>query len=367
MIKDDLNKRPIPTEPDDTIDPPRFGQPVETTKDAFTLELRKFFNRNKTSSKLEELPTIRKFDTSFNPNESSQETAVNLVQKYPNINEHLPVIAVLGATGRNFPISMGIGGSYVGHVIPPPTITSATAEPYALVAGQTIIFKTTSYDGIVNQSTTTLRASRFVDIANATAEEVIQEINFQSLYASADVTPAPAKIAMSYGGPSTNYGVKGDIEIIGGTAIATLGFTIGQKATYRDCIPYNRYVQSTSIDIAMEVIAEDPNTRTELNDLVWNFFTFQMNDRNYTFLGRSTFDLNISNETYQVIIKPDPSMSGEQEVARPGDEKDKLFVNRINMSVTTMQYMDKAVLVPGTNTPMYLSDVTVDGTIPQKN
>jgi hypothetical protein len=114
-------------------------------------------------------------------------------------------------------------------------------------------------------------------------------------------------------------------------------------------------------------VAEDYNVRTELTDLIWNFFTYQMNDRGYTFLGRSTFDPNIKNETYQIVLKPDPSMSGEQEVPRPGDEKDKLYVNRINVSMTTMQYMDKAVVKPGTTTPLYITDINLDESIPDKN
>jgi len=365
MIRDSLSRRPIPTVPDDLTDPVRFGQPMETTKDVFIIEFRKFFNRsNQTASMLEELPTIRKFDISFNPTESSQETAVNLIQKYPDITEHLPLIAVLGATGRNYPMSMGLGGSFVDRVMDPPTIISTNAEPYALIDGQTIIYKTTSFKGVINQSTIILRASRFANIAQATAEEVIEEVNFQALYASG--AASNGKVALSYGGPSTS-GVKGNIEIVGGTALTALGFTVGQKAEYKNFTSYNRYIQSTSVDVALEVVSEDHNIRTELTDLLWNFFTYQMNDRSYMFLGRSTFDTNIKNETYQIVLKPDPSMSGEQEIPRPGDESDKLYVNRVNVSVTTMQFIDKAVLKPGTTTPMYLGIVEPDDGIPQKN
>lgn len=369
MIRDNLEKWPIATIPDDTTDPPRFGQPIETTKDAFVIELRRFFDRvGQSPSKLDELPTIRKFDVSFKPSESSQETAVTLIQKFPQIDEHLPLVAVLAATGRNYPMSMGLGGSYVGHVTDPVYVVGSIAEPFVLEADQTITYRTTTPQGDVRDSTILLRGSRFVDIAQATADEVIQEINKQALYASGWVKSVGDNnlVAITFGGPG-DPSSKGDIEITGGTAIAALGFTVGQKAQYKNSISYNRYIQSTSIDIAMEVVAEDYNTRTELMDLVWTFFTSTMNDRNYTFLGRSCFDPTIPNETYQVIIKPDPSMSGEQEVPRPGDEKDKLFVNRINISVITAQYVDKAVLIPGTNTPMYLSDVTIDDTIPQKN
>jgi len=367
MIIDKLDKRPTQTIPDDKADPPRFAQPLETTKDAFVLELRRFFDRaGQSVSKLDELPTIRKYDLSFKANESSHETAVGLIQKFPNINEDLPLVAVLGATGRV--MQMGIGTTFVGQVHKPAIVSGTIQGPFDLTStsAQTIVFKTSGADGNEFTSTIILRPSRFTTITQATAAEIVEEINFQSLYASA--YPADTgEVVLAYGGPC-NSG-NGDVEIVGGTAIPIIGFTVGQKSDYRLNTPYNRYCQSTSLDISMEVVAEDPNIRTELSDLIWNFFSFQMDDRDYMFLGRSIFNETIQNETYQVIIKPDSSMSGEQEIPRPGDEKDKLYVNRVNVSVTTIQYVDRAVFVPGTTTPFYITPdkVMIDGTIPPKN
>jgi hypothetical protein len=367
MIVDDLNKKPIQTTPDDKADPPRFAQPIETTKDAFVLELRRFFDREgQTTSKLDELPTIRKYDLSFKPNETSFETAVGLIQKFPNINEDLPLVAVIGTTGRG--MQMGIGTTFVGQVHKPAIVAGTLQEPFDLstIPSPTIMFKTIGANGDEFTSTIMLRSSRFTDLTQATAEEIVEEINFQSLYASAYFTDT-GEVVIAYGGPC-NSG-NGDIEIVGGTAISTIGFTVGQKSDYTSQVPYNRYCQSTSLDVAIEIVAEDPNIRTELSDLIWNFFAFQMDDRDYMFLGRSIFNDSIPNETYQVIIKPDSSMSGEQEIPRPGDEKDKLYVNRVNVSVTTIQYVDRAVLVPGTTTPFYLTPdkLVIDGTIPPKN
>lgn len=357
---------PIPTTPDDTSDPPRFGQPIETTKDAFIIELRKFFNRaNITSSRLEEIPTIRKYDVSIVAGENSLETAVKLIQKFPNIKEDLPLIAVLGANGRNLP--MGIGGQYVATVSRPSFILGANTEPFALADGQTLIYKTTSVNNDQYTSTIIFRSSRFQDITQATANEIISEIDFQALYAKS--ANSSGKVLLQYGGPGNRPNILGDIEIVGGTAAIALGFTIGQNAKYKDSIPYRRYHQATYIDIAIEVVSEDSNIRTELTDLLWSFFTLYMDGRDYTFLGRSIFDYSIPNETYQVIIKPDPAMSGEQEVPRPGDEVDKIYVNRINVPVTTIQYIDRAVFIPGTTTPFYVdSDSLIyDDTIPEKN
>jgi hypothetical protein len=356
---------PESTIPNDTDDPPRFGQPVETTKDVFVLELRKFFDRNDISaSRLSEIPTIRKYDISTTPGEGSLETAVKLIQKFPDLDENLPLVAIMGSTGRNLP--MGIGGQYVAPVARSSFISSANSEPFVLAADDTLVYKTTTDKKNEATSTIIFRNSRFSNIAQATSQEIIDEINFQSLYAKG--VDDSGQVVLQYGGP-LSLNVTGDIEIIGGTALSALGFTVGQKALYADSIPFHRFHQATSVDIAIEVASEDYNIRTELTDLVWSFFTFYMDTRDYMFLGRSIFDNSIPKEFYQIIIKVDPSISGEQEVPRPGDEKDKVFVNRINISVTTIQYTDRAVLIPGTSDPFYLDadGITFDDTIPRKN
>ena len=49
-------------------------------------------------------------------------------------------------------------------------------------------------------------------------------------------------------------------------------------------LPTSNYYQATSIDIALEIAAEDYNIRTELTDLVWSFITFYMDSRDFNFL-----------------------------------------------------------------------------------
>jgi len=367
-IIDNLNKRPEATIPKDTDDPPRFGQPVETTKDVFTLELEKFFNRQDISaSRRSEVPTIRKFDISTTA--SSHETAVQIIQKLPDLDENLPLVAILGANVRN--MFMGIGGQFVNSVVVPSFISSSNTETYALQDQQTLKFRTITPQKTEKVTTIIFRTSRFVDITLATAQEVVNEIVFQSLFATALVNSSDG-VDLIYGGPLSG-GSLGDI-IIGdgngdaGTAAAVLGFTDGQSALFIDTIAKNRYLQSSSVDIAIEVVAEDYNVRTELVDLVWTFFTFYMDERDYMFFGRSIFNASIPDETYQIIIKPDLSISGESEVPRPGDEVDKLFVNRINIPVTTIQYTDRAVVTSG-GAPLYrdASTVSIEDTIPKPN
>lgn len=374
VIVDNLEKRPEPTIPDDETDPPRFGQIIETTKDVFVLELKKFFDRNRISSnRLREIPTIKKFDFSYKRNESSYETAVKVIRKMPDIDENLPLVAVLAATGRNLP--MGIGGQFVAPVSARTFVQGSQIETFALEDNQTLIYRTTTPQGEQLTSIVTFRGHRFVNIAAATAQEVIDEINFQALYAKASVGEG-GRINLAYGGPVTapeRNGITGDIEIgdeegDAGTAASVLGFIAGQKSEYSATVPFNRYHQAMSLDMALEIVSEGENTRTELIDLVWSFFTFYMDERDYMFLGRSIFDPSIPNETYQVIIKPDPSMAGESEVPRPGDERDKLYVNRLNISVTTLWYIDRAVISSG-STPFYLDadGIQHDNTIPKKN
>lgn len=371
-IVDNLQKRPEPTIPNDLQDPPRFGQTVETTKDAFALELTKFFNRAEiTQSRINEIPTIRKFDISLKPSESSHETAVKIIRKLPNIDENLPLVAILGATGRN--LSMGIGGPYVTSVSPRVLVSTSLQEPFVLADKQTLKFRTITPDKQERTTTIIFRDSRFADITQATAAEVIKEINFQSLFARGIVN-SDGGVDLSYGGPGDGGKVTGDI-IVGdvsgdaGTAATGLGFIPGQTAIYTSVTPQNRYIKASYVDIGIEIVAEDDNVRTELTDLVESFFTFYVSERDYTFLGRSTFDNTIPNETYQVIIKPDPSMAGESEVPRPGgDEKDKLYVNRLNVPVTTMLYTDRSVIT-SSGAPFYRDsdDITFDPTIPQAN
>ncbi len=370
MIKDNLNKGPLPTVPNDTDDPPRFGQIIETTKDAFVIELRKFFNRaNISNSLLEELPTIRKYDISTKSREGSLETAIKLTRKYPDVNENLPQIAVLGSTGRNFP--MAIGTKFVASVHPKPSVTSGNTEPFTLAVDQILIFRTITPQKEERTTTIIFRESRFANIAQATAQEIVNEINFQSLFARARVG-SNGEVIIGYGGVLTQS-VTGDI-VIGngtdtGTAATALGFTLNQQTLFTSVLPFNRYHHSAYIDVALEVLAEDENIRTEITDLLWTFFTFTLDDQDFSFHGRSSFNDTISNETYQVIIKPDPSIAGEQEIPRPNDEVDKVYVNRINIPVTTIQYIDKAVVAVGSSSPLYLdaSNATFDDTIPAKN
>lgn len=82
------------TIPTDTKDPPRFGQPQELVKDVFVEELRKFFQNSYISaSRREELPTVEKYSY-FTDGNDQFTTGVEIVKKFPDIFEKLPLVAV---------------------------------------------------------------------------------------------------------------------------------------------------------------------------------------------------------------------------------------------------------------------------------
>jgi len=370
-INDPLNKGPVPTVPYNLNQPPQFSQATETVKDAFIIEIRNLLNRQyQVPNLLAQMPTVKKYDFSFNPAEKSMKTMATIIRKMPDLIEQLPVIAVLSTTGKNR--STGIGGPYVEVVAAKTSVSTSNNTTFALADGMTLSFQTTTPTKVVNNSTITFFADKFLNIAQATPLEVANCINLFAAHANAQVNLSMG-VDLSYGGP-LNKSITGDIKITGGTALTALGFTVGQQALYVNSQPYHRYLQTTELTVSMEVGAEDDNTRTELTDLLWGWLNFLMQDKQFTFFGRTLFQPTpsapIPNEVYQVVIGPDASLNGETEVPRPNDDKSKIFINRIDVPVVFMQYIDRQALVPGTTTPLYLdaSKVTQNLlTLPPKN
>lgn len=127
-----------PIVPDDARDPSRFGQPVETVKDALVELLRTHLARAQVSPHLRaNQPTIESYAFDTKPNSTPYATFVQIYQEYPDVRERLPHIAVTSATGSNERPTAG--RPFVGHVQYPPRVETANAEPYALPAPQTSI------------------------------------------------------------------------------------------------------------------------------------------------------------------------------------------------------------------------------------
>lgn len=137
MARDPIEQRGYtPVVPDDLNDPARYGQSVETTKDAFVLELRKFFRTTQfTTAKRVELVNVEKYAIGFGTGLDPYATYVQIVQDFPDILERLPHIAVTAASGTNR--RMGVGRPVIAATQLQPRVESANEGPYALANATT--------------------------------------------------------------------------------------------------------------------------------------------------------------------------------------------------------------------------------------
>lgn len=136
MARDPLELRKhVPTVPDDPLDPPRFGQLVETTKDALVLELRTFLSgpgAQNLPGRLAEIPTVAKYDVGFGTGLDPYETFVKIVEDFPDVTSRLPHIAVTAADGQNR--RQTAGRPFIAHTQRPPRVVTTNPGPYALAA-----------------------------------------------------------------------------------------------------------------------------------------------------------------------------------------------------------------------------------------
>lgn len=135
--------------------------------------------------------------------------------------------------------------------------------------------------------------------------------------------------------------------------------------------PKHRYVTGADLSVQIDIITEDENTRGELVDLVFSFFAFFLEQKYFTFLGRSGFaGQTAPNEHYQIVINPPLRNATETEFPRPaGDGSGKVYVNSFSIDVTTTMYLDREVYWPGTDTPAVAveSALVEDDTLPPGN
>lgn len=346
-VKDNPNLGAIPTVPDNLDQPPKFGGITELVKDAFVLEIRHFFNTKYSQMRPGELPRIDKYSVAVDVTVDPLETAVNLIRSYPDITEDMPLIAVLATTGNY--AKLNVADTYVGMVIPPARVIGGVG-PFNLTGADTLSVVTTPTGNVNDPQTSTFKFPTFMfaDITNVSVDEMVKVINFQALYVYAEKLTMGNNTVLSLraGGPNGKE-FPNQITVTGGTAVTALGFTANQ--TSKNFGPgtqaYTRHMISADFSVSMEVVAESENIRTELSDLLFDFFSFVVSDRQSQFLGRSMFDPTIPDESYQIIIKDSGiSISGEQEMPRPGDPRDKIYVNRINVPITAIQYTDRIVV-----------------------
>ena len=372
-INDNPELGPIPTIPDNLTQAPHFGSIIEVTKDCMVLELRHFFKTTNYTIRTGELPRIDKYSTALDPMVDPLETAVNLIRNYPDITENLPLIAVMATTGQNN--KLGLSDKYVNMVIPRAQVIGGSG-PYTLTDGMTLSV-TTQPNGVTSSATVSnfvLPAFMFVNVAAATIDEVINCINLQALYCTATkITTSNGTVKLGlFAGSLNAVEFPNKITInAGSTAAIPLGFIIDQTSqnyggTTTAC---NRENLSANLTVGLEVVTESDNIRTELSDLLFDFFTFVLADRQFQFYGRSVFDQDILDETYQIIIKDaEISLAGEQEVPRPNDPKNKVYVNRVNIPVTTIMYTDRIIMNNNTTlVPQINVNVQVNTSLPEPN
>ena len=349
-VKDRSDLSPIPTTPLNNDQPPRFGGITELVKDAFVIELTNFMNTGYSRLRPGELPRIDKYQVALDVDTDPLATAVNLIRSYPDIMEDMPLLAVLAATGNNLKLSFS--DKYVSTMVPAAEVRSTiTNGVYALSGGQTLDIEThpSGRPEQVVHSSFKFPSFMFSNISSATLDEVIYVINFQALYCNAFKFKNPDgtySLGIRAGGPHGKE-FPNKIKIVGGTSLSALGLTAGQED--QNYGPgkkvFTRHAISANMTVGIEVVTESENVRTELSDLLFDFLTFVMADRQFQFLGRSTFEDSVQDETYQIIIRDNEvSISGEQELPRPSDPKDKIYVNRINVPVTVIQYTDRYIV-----------------------
>lgn len=368
------------TVPDDLNDPPLFSQIIETTKDAFVLELRKFFDRDQTAARASELPTIEKYAVGFGPGTDPYETTVQIIQEFPDILEQMPHISVNATSGRNKRLTLG--RPLIGQVQYPPRVEGTGTETFALADGDILQYRTkpNGIDWVTSQVLfTPARFPTSAPVTAATAVDVARVINEQALYAHAEVIDIGGSdgIRLSTGGPLGKC-MPNAIEILSGSSanvLTELGLTVGQSDDSDNTArpPMNRYHHAAELTVNVDIITTDPNVRRELTDLVFSWGTFWLERKHFELLGRSIFDETIADEHYQIIMHQEVTFGAEQAVPRSNDMKDKIHIQRVTLPVTTILYIDRPVVVPapyanaGDNWQTDADDVTRDDDLPTPN
>jgi hypothetical protein len=340
------------TVPLDPRNPPRFGQLIETVKDAFAAELNRFFKSNSDDirAKLGEFPAIEKFAIGAGSTSTSMETVMNLIMSYGNTLDKYPMIAITSANDKEF--VLGLGSTIVCSGQQAPRLTAGNEGPFNLQDGWTLRIRTwpLGLTGDPVETTILFKDFLFPDIANATVQDVIQAWNAQALYTQARES-GDGFLQIVSGGPCAS-GAKNGLEIIGGTpdCLLALGYSEGQIDLYTDhtsgpASPAQRYGVAGKMTINLDVVSDDLNTRTQLADLVRSFFTFYTDRQYFQFQGRSYLDDSIDPpEWYQIVLDRKFSWAGEYQRARQGGEqKSYLYSIRGSVPVFAADFIDRPV------------------------
>lgn len=374
MSQEFFDDRYRDTVPVDLRDPPRFGQVLETTKDAFVSGLRKFFDDQQVPGRLSELPTVEKYMAGFEAGLDPFATTVEIVQEFPDILERLPHISVTTSGGRNR--RMTLGTPYLATVQYPPRVEGSEAGPFDLSGGPyTLRYRTQpARRGTWVESEVEFRQSRFTDWTQATAADIARVINERALYANAFVTNE-GYVAIQCGGASGGDVRPNVIEILGTSDAALLpllGFTAGQTDNSFNTArrPRHRYHLASEVTVNIDVLTTDVNTRREITDLIYGWAVF-WKERDFFELEGRTWrdeDVNTPEEWYHIVFHQEVNVGAFQQTDRLQDNKDKVHIQRVTVPVTTFQYIDREVITPdGSNWIQLGEDLTRDPDVPGRS
>lgn len=354
---------PVPQQPTQYTGP---LQHVETLKDIFQQELERFFTtENQDPQLLSEVPNITKYQVGV-PAENQQEgiASVTVIRQLPDLDQKLPLIAITTATGKTR--SLGVGNQFVGTVQEPPRLQTSTG-PWNVPQNGQLLFQTRAGYTVI-----TLTPLYIANFARAMPSEVAAAINSQTNRLVAVVQPDSSiliqlknpddqfitvvqVVLQDFTGTSAPADPSGyltidqaqmsGIPVNGANADATAAF--GLRVGMTDDItnplrpPKKRYNTSKEMILNLDIGCEDDNQRTELTDLLFYFIEMRLNERDFTLLGDPALGQN-----WQIVLKKDAQITGEAEIPRPeNDSFSKIYVNRISIPVTIIDYIDRPAVV----------------------
>lgn len=315
-----------PFTPSDLNDVPRFGQLNETAKDVFLSELKRFFDYTTSDGlrKIREIPNIQKFAIGSSNNDVGLETVVRTIIAYADIRDKFPMICITSSSYRER--KMGIGSNFACQVQYPASVVGRTTGPWNIqdLYGDLNLIIETNPKGITQRSTILFSKSLFANPSSISVDDVIRVINkTQALYYTME-KDSTGHLRISAGGLAAPI-ERNSINIVGGdpAILSLFGFQVGDSDTYTSTSNpvKNRSVVAADMTINIDVISDDLNTRVELSDLVFTFFTHYMDDKCFQFFGRSYFDRDLSpQEWFHISLNNQFSWSSESSKVRQGGE-----------------------------------------------
>jgi hypothetical protein len=188
----------------------------------------------------------------------------------------------------------------------------------------------------------------FSNIYQVSVAELVRAINVQVLFVKAREATG-GFLKLSSDGTLSQEGANG-IKIVGGSSdcLAALGFVLDQADMSSDYTtgprsPVRRCMTAGDGVLNIDVVSDDLNTRNDLADLVFQFFTFYMERQYFQWVGRSYQDEDLDPaEYYHIVLERKFAWSGEYSTARQGGEQfAQVYSVRGSVPVIVMDYVNR--------------------------